>query len=179
MNKKCNTSLIFGILLTLAFVAGIPLIIFGAGNTSKGALYLVLLILGIVFVVMGFYGAPMVWIHYGELKRAKVVCDMISKQNFNKISLIASTLGKNQSDINKLINDYITKGYLRGFAVVDGEFIAKTDSLKAQNMTDVARLQGKAYTKKCTNCGAVLAFETDDTVVCPYCGTPNFPNSSK
>ena len=54
--------MIMGIILPILLVAGIIFIIMFAKKNT------ILLVVGIVFVILGFYGAPMVWVSYAAKK---------------------------------------------------------------------------------------------------------------
>lgn len=53
IKKSCTRKLIFSIVLSVCFVIGIPLIIYGAMKAK------LLMVIGIIMVALGFYGAPM------------------------------------------------------------------------------------------------------------------------
>ena len=63
IKKDCKKLLIISILFSIGFVVGIPAIIFGA---IYGGAMIALMVVGIIMVVCGFYGAPILWIAYGE-----------------------------------------------------------------------------------------------------------------
>lgn len=61
IGKALRKQLVWGIVVSCMFVAGIPMIIFGA----TGGMW-ILMAAGIACTVIGFYGAPMVWVSYGN-----------------------------------------------------------------------------------------------------------------
>ena len=64
LKKSITKKMILAYVLTFAFIAGIPSIIFGA---TKG--WTLLLIVGIICVVAGFYGMPIAWIAFADKKK--------------------------------------------------------------------------------------------------------------
>ncbi|UKI14487.1 MAG: hypothetical protein L6V85_10765 [Clostridiales bacterium] len=82
MNKidiKTRRTLLWAIFLSVGFPLGIAMTVIGF---TKGQSFRAMGIVGIILIVMGFYGAPMVWIHFGQLKyfsrlKAQIVGDGI------------------------------------------------------------------------------------------------------
>lgn len=66
--------LIVSLVLTIMLPAGILMIIFGAGKNT------LMFVFGIVFTVAGFYGAPIIWIKYGDCKRKAFVYRLITSE---------------------------------------------------------------------------------------------------
>ena len=69
LKKDMRKALILCLVATVALIAGVPFIVLGAVNSIW-----VLLGFGVVCVVFGFYGSPMLWIWYAgfrPLKRRK------------------------------------------------------------------------------------------------------------
>lgn len=62
LKKTLTAKLIVSIILTIGFPVGIALAVVGGTRMEEGALFKVLLGIGIVGVVLGFYGAPISWI---------------------------------------------------------------------------------------------------------------------
>ena len=63
--KKNNT--VIAILLTVGLIVGIPLIVVGAINMDENKGFAALLAVGIVLVVVGFYGSPVAWARLATL----------------------------------------------------------------------------------------------------------------
>ena len=66
IEKVRKIMIAFAVMLSLMLVGGIPMIIFGATRHLTA-----LLVFGIIFVVAGFYGAPMVWVAVGSTYESK------------------------------------------------------------------------------------------------------------
>lgn len=106
--KQSHTkTLIFALLLSIGFVLGILGIIFGAVNGMTW-----LLVIGIIATVMGFYGAPLVWIRYGEQSSYLAVLECIEIDNIFVLDDIANNLGKKPREILGRVNYLISKRYL-------------------------------------------------------------------
>ena len=60
VKKDMNVSLIVALVSSVLFVVGIPMIILFAGKMW------VFMALGIIFVIFGFYGGPLLWIRYAS-----------------------------------------------------------------------------------------------------------------
>ena len=96
-NKKL---LIIACIISIMFVAGIPMIIFGATNSIMAVMAL-----GIAFVVIGFYGTPLVWIAYGSNRTLKRVVDAVLEENLTTNEEIASQLQMREREVK----NHITK----------------------------------------------------------------------
>ncbi len=151
--KKSRSNLLFlSITLTIFLIGGIPAIIFGA---SKGIV--LLLVLGIICTVLGFYVMPICWVIYGERGKYMAVLSSIVNDNILKVENIKQNLGITDAEVKKIINFLINKRYLSGYLFVDNKELKKIEQKK-----DIL------ITKKCPYCGANIEL-TDKVVVCKYC----------
>lgn len=76
LQKNLSLRLLISIILTVMFPLGIAMTIVGATrNEEGGALFTAIMAIGIVFVVLGFYGAPMSWVSYAP-KRSTLASSM-------------------------------------------------------------------------------------------------------
>lgn len=151
-----KSKLIWACIGTIALVVGIPLIIVGA---TKG-LWPVLT-LGIICVVFGFYGSPMLWISYGECRALKRVVDAVMEENLTSVAEISQHLVLSEDVTKQQITKAINKKYIKGY-IFDGETL-KTNDKQAPKKKMVQK-------DKCKNCGGTLT-ETDEGWVCEYCGS--------
>lgn len=72
LQKNLNVKLLTSIILSVMLPSGIAMIIVGATNReSGGALFTAIMAIGIVFVVLGFYGAPIAWMRYFPQKNTR------------------------------------------------------------------------------------------------------------
>ena len=152
INKDISIKLSFGIFSAIGFVAGILLIIFGAGKSA------IMLTAGILLGINGFYGTPLWFISYGETKAIKRVVFAIENEKIYSVKDIATQLQVPENDIKEKVNKAVEKNYISGL-LFDGEI------LKVNNNTmHVKKL------RKCENCGGTL-IEKDGKLFCPYCNT--------
>ena len=85
--------LIISIVASVLFVVGIPLIAMFAGKNW------VVMTLGIVFVVFGFYGSPLLWISYAGKRKTKRVVEAVVEENLLTNSEIAQQLSRREKDV--------------------------------------------------------------------------------
>ena len=144
--------LIISIVASVLFVVGIPLIAMFSGKNW------VVMTLGIVFVVFGFYGSPLLWISYAGKRKTKRVVEAVVEENLLTNSEIAQQLSMREKDVQTEVYKAINKKYLVGY-IYDGETIKLNDKQKPMQ---------KLHIKKCNNCGGKLEQEGDKWH-CPYC----------
>lgn len=156
LEKKVRTFAIVGILLLIAFIAGIPMTVLGA---TKGIT--ALLVIGIVFIVAGFYVSPIMLVQVTEKRKLKRVIMAVEKQNLYSVDDIAAGTGLNQKAVRGYLNESMQKGYIAGFKMEGDELILIRTRKQALNQS----------TQKCPNCGAqVIINPIMGQGVCPYCG---------
>lgn len=115
--------LIISIVASVLFVVGIPLIAMFAGKNW------VVMTLGIVFVVFGFYGSPLLWISYAGKRKTKRVVEAVVEENLLTNSEIAQQLSMREKDVQTEVYKAINKKYLVGY-IYDGETIKLNDKQK-------------------------------------------------
>ena len=155
IDKALNKMLITSIVASIAFVVGIPLIIYGATNSLW-----IFLGLGIAFVVFGFYGAPVLWTSYGTLKTQKRVVDAVMEEHLTSVSEIASQLQLSERTTKDYIRKAINKKYITGF-IYDGNTLVPNEKQAPKK---------KMSQNRCPSCGGVME-KTDTGWICPYCGS--------
>ena len=89
IEKALKKQLILAIVFSCMLVAGVPMIVFGAIN--MGGLT-ILMVAGIVFVVLGFYGTPLVWISYGNKVSLKRVVYAVDREHLLTVQEISAQL---------------------------------------------------------------------------------------
>ena len=87
IEKDIRNKLIISIVASVLLVVGIPIIIFSATSS-----FWLGLVVGIIFVVFGFYGSPMLWVSFGNLKSLQRVVDAVLEDNLTSIEDIARQL---------------------------------------------------------------------------------------
>ena len=152
LKKSRNNLLFLSIILTIFLIGGIPAIVFGA---TKGIV--LLLVVGIICTVLGFYVMPICWVVYGERGKYIAVLSCIVKDNILKVDNIKQNLGITDIEVKKIINYLINKRYLTGYLFIDEKELKKIEQKK-----DIL------ITKKCPYCGANIEL-TEKVVTCKYC----------
>lgn len=147
INKKCNKMLWAALLITLMLPAGVVAIPMGAiyGITA-------VLVLGIVFAVVGFYGTPIIWVNYAACRKQKETVELITESGITDLKTLASSTGKSEKEMSELITMVIAKGYVAGMSF-DGQKLNYIEKKKQRS-------------NKCLNCGANLNKDGE----CKYCG---------
>lgn len=156
LKKIKNKGLAVAAALSVGLVAGIPMIVLGATNGITAVM-----VIGIVLVVLGFYGAPVAWTQYASKAGYSSTLAAIEEEDIDTIEAIAQHLGKRDKAVRASVDWLISHGCLKGYTVdKDGNI---KDSVKKP------RTRGFVDVGKCPNCNAPLEW-TADAVVCPYCG---------
>lgn len=154
--KKCTASkLILAIAFSIMLPAGIIGIILGATNGITSVM-----VIGIVFTVLGFYGAPICWISYGEHRGRGVVLRMIEQEHIYSVKDIATQVFKNEKEVTAIINKLILDGSLNGYIFRNGYIEVNTNKKQTGIITDKI---------KCPNCNGPMEFDGIN-YVCSYCG---------
>lgn len=152
-NKKL---LIIACIISIMFVAGIPMIIFGATNSIMAVMAL-----GIAFVVIGFYGTPLIWIAYAGNRTLKRVVDAVLEENLTTNEEIASQLQMREREVKNHITKAINKKYITGY-LYDGKKLSANEKIPVKKT--------KIMQNRCVNCGGTL-IERANGYECEYCGS--------
>lgn len=167
INKKLTVSLIMGIIFSIGFPVGIILIVFH--NKVSGIGSTLLLVLGIILVVLGFYGAPMVWIMYGETKSKKRICQQITLDNNQEIKYLAEINNIPTENMLKKVQELINQRLLTGYEIVDNKFVVPKGK-NTLSKDEALELSGKLETVTCKGCGAEIEIVGGKKTYCKYCG---------
>ena len=154
IEKTLRTKFFAALVMSVLFVAGIPLIPVGAVN----GIYPVMIV-GIVFTAVGFYGTPILWTSYGATRSLRRVVFAVEKENLYSVQEIASQLSMSEKQVRGLLTDCFRKGYLEGY-VREGDEITTLGGDKPGGRTRAA---------VCPYCGANFTYQGRNAV-CPYCG---------
>lgn len=154
INKDVNKYFWISLIASVLFVVGIPMIVLFAGKIWP------LMALGIVFVVFGFYGMPLLWIKYGELRRMRRVVDAINNEHLLSNKEISMQLQISERDAKAIVTKAINKQYITGF-LYDGNLLTPNNKQAPKRIEQPS---------KCGNCGGKMQ-DLGDMWHCPYCGT--------
>ena len=164
LNKKIQIYLIVSILFSIMLPAGIIMIIFGAKSSSF------MLVFGICFCVFGFYGTPLLWSNYGNLKTMKTLYDQITLDNIQEISKLAQLNNKKEEQIINEIKHLIFKRYLVGYEIYENKFVVPYKN-KKMTENEILAKNGEVNVVTCNGCGAKVDILGTKASKCPYCGT--------
>ena len=156
VNEWLNKLLIISIVLSVLFVGGIPMIIIGATNE----LWIVMGI-GIAFVAVGFYGAPVAWSVYGSARPVRRVVHAVTVEHLYTVQEIAAQLSLNEKDVRAHLDKCFNKNFLVGYKR-EGDNIVLNENIAADK---------REHFYECPYCGAKFTY-TADSARCPYCGSP-------
>lgn len=155
IDKTIRIFLILTIVAAVCLIGGVPAIVFGA---TKG--WWPLLVLGIVYVVFGFYGTPILWTNYWSLKAQKRVIEAVMEEHLTSVTEIASQLQMRENIVREFIRKSIGNKYIIGY-IYDG--VTLTPNEKQAPKKKIVR-------SACPNCGGRLD-STENGYECPYCGS--------
>ena len=149
----------FRIALTwsILLVLGIPMIVFGAVNLSKGWYWVLLMVLGIIFTATGVFAVPIMWVQFASKKHLSRVAIVVSGTESVTIDILSDTMGQSQEKTREDVRKLLKKGWLPGYAFVDQE-----DRVRRTSALDI-------HHAVCEYCGASFEFKGTDSK-CPYCG---------
>lgn len=148
-------ALLLAFLLTLMLVGGIPMIIFGA--TQKLTF---LLIAGIVFTVLGFYGCPLAWVRFGSRVGLQNTLIAIEQEKITNLKKLSLHLSKDEKTLRADIRLLIQLNCLQGYTLdEEGNIISNQQQPKEETVR----------VGKCPHCNAPLSFD-EEMIRCPYCG---------
>ena len=156
INKNTKTILIWSVIISLMLIVGIPMIILGA---IKSIWFV--LVIGIIFTVIGFYGTPIIWVYFANTKVLQRVVEIINNEHLLKVSEIAQHLQLSEQQIKMHITNAIKKNFLQGYIF---------DGLELKENKEEKNKFEKLLKNKCPNCGANL-IKIDNGHRCEYCGS--------
>lgn len=161
LQKNLTKQLVLSITLTVMLPLGIAMTIVGATRKEEGgALFTAIMAIGIVFVVLGFYGSPMAWVRYAPQKRYARIIDAIKREGFRDATEIANHLSMQPNEVIDAVRVCIDKQYLCDYTIED------TKILPLNNRPDDIGV----YTVQCPYCGGITRTSNNLQVKCEYCG---------
>lgn len=156
INKK-KKLLALALILTIGFPVGIVMTILCATNKIW-----ILMAVGIVLIVGGFYVAPICWVKYAEMNKTITLLKGIEQQNLYTVRELATYTTSNEKTTIARIQSAINSGYLENYLFVDNQ---RLELIRARKQ----ELHKVSF--KCDNCGAlVFADQKASNAQCEYCG---------
>ena len=171
MNKldtKTKKKLAWGIALSIGFPLGIVMTVLGF---TRGQEMRAMGIVGIILIVLGFYGAPIAWILFGQLKYYVRLREQIVGEGIKSVKMLAEVHNKKPELMANDVKTMVQKGYLEGYLVLDNERIIDKSAIKNKDYEIMeAERAGTLNLVHCPFCNA--KFELINYVgVCPYCNS--------
>lgn len=167
INKKVTTYFVLSLLFTIFLPVGILLIVFFAGRPAWWQV--LLFVLGIVMVVLGFYGSPMLWTKFGDLKSKQNLCRQIASDNIQDIEKLAFLNNRNAQDMLEIVKELVAKRYLTGYEIVDNKYIVPANNATLSR-EEILKSNGNVSIETCEGCGAKVEIIGNKVAYCPYCG---------
>lgn len=159
--KAVRRAITRSLILSLAFTAALPL---GGVALGLGIAYGVtaVWVVGVVLLVLGFYGCPFCWAacYAPKLPLGRLV-SAVTEEHIYTAKELSEHLGIPEKNVRSMINTCINKKYLVGFKRENGE-LAPNHNVAYGDRERVVR---------CENCGAVTAYKGVGGARCPYCGS--------
>lgn len=156
IQKALKRAFITALILTVAFVGGIPAIVFGAIHR-----WWILMAFGIVCTVAGFYGCPIAWINYGGVRSLARLVSAIVDEYIYSVQGLSAQLSLSEKETRRRLDKCFQKRYLLGYRR-EGDNIV---------INEGTALDKKQFAAECPNCGAKFLYTRDDPR-CPYCNSP-------
>lgn len=165
LNDRKRNTFLWALFLSVGFPAGIAMtaigFIRGGGFIAMGAA-------GIVFIVVGFYVMPLLWIHFGTLCYYISVARQIN-EGIRSAAMLASQHNKRKEAMVADIKTMIQKNYLPGFIILDDETIVDKKTMKQKDYSALeAERAGNLSLVHCPFCNAKFQMFLD-VGECPYC----------
>ena len=152
LKKNINIKLILAIFALVCFVGGVPMIVIFA------KLQPLLMVLGILMVIFGFYGSPILFIAYGSERQLMRIYNAITIEKLTTNKEISTQLAMTEEQVKSCIQTLVTKQYLKGY-LYDGVSLKNNEKI----------IMGNTKVSKCPNCGGKMT-KTKDGYICEYCG---------
>lgn len=127
LQKNLSLRLLISIILTVMFPLGIAMTVIGATRKEDGgAVFTAIMAIGIVFVVLGFYGAPMSWVTYAPKKKYARIIDAIKREGFRDATEIANHLSMQPNEVIDAVRVCIDKQYLTNYTIEETKLSPST-----------------------------------------------------
>lgn len=158
LNSEIRHMLIAAIVVTVLFVAGLPVLLLGTSKAfAVAGVNTLFLVTGIVLLAGGFYATPILWVLYGGKRELLGFVSAIENRGLSTLEALASHTRLDADAVRAKIDLCFEKGYLDGY-IRDG------DTLRRPNP------EGELHSVICPACAARFEFR-GESGKCPWCGT--------
>ena len=156
IRKALRSALALSLILTFCLPVGGAMLGVGLGF-GVAAVWAV----GIVLMVVGFYGCPVAWVGYGNKRSLYRLVQAVEEENIYTVRELASQLGLSEKEVRNRIDTCFNKHYLVGYKrEADGLVLNENRALREREHGAV-----------CPSCGAKFDYKAGEDPRCPYCGT--------
>ncbi len=155
INRSIRTLFAWALATSIGFPLGILGIVFGAVY-----FWTPLLVAGIVLTVVGFYGMPLLWVKFGQRRGDRALWRLIEEEGLYTVEMLCMQTGYAPGEVRERLKRMITGRELTGY-LLNGDVLEPLDPEKR-------RADPAARTKKCPNCGALMASDGKQ-FFCEYC----------
>lgn len=156
IRKALRSALALSLILTFCLPVGGAMLGVGLGF-GVAAVWAV----GIVLMVVGFYGCPVAWVGYGNKRSLYRLVQAVEEENIYTVRELASQLGLSEKEVRNRIDTCFNKRYLVGYKrEADGLVLNENRALREREHSAV-----------CPSCGAKFDYKAGEDPRCPYCGT--------
>lgn len=156
VRKALKKSLILALILTFALPVGGLMLGVGLGIGQPGVWAV-----GIALMVAGFYGCPIGWVSYGNVRTLYRVVSAIVEEHLYSVREVASQLSLSEKEVRDRLDKCFQKRLLVGFKR-EGDTLVLNEN---------AALEAREKVAQCPSCGAKFTY-TGHNPRCPYCDTP-------
>lgn len=140
--------------LSLLFPVGVVGIVFGAILATWYGW--IMLAIGILLGLSGFYVMPILWVKFGEYKKMQRIARSITDEHVYYIDMLSQRFQVKPNEMCNMVRALIAHQYIQGYVFNNNRFVMK--------------LQQRTASVHCPNCGSnVNVYGADG--VCEHCGT--------
>lgn len=150
--------LIISILVSISLPAGIIMIIFGFA--LEGMAWVA--ILGIVFVVHGFYGITFYWMQFAKVSKYHRVVRMVERLHMTNAAEISEATHLGRDFVNRTLRLAIEREWITGYKFNGTNLVPAEPEKKKEPEEHTCEYCGAKFFSnfegafKCPNCGALL-----------------------
>lgn len=151
ISKEIQLTYRLAIAFSISLVVSVPLVVFGRNISA-------LLIIGVILLIPGVYGAIIMWLHYGRLHICKAALPVINDKDIRDITKVATTIHKPLVFTRIAVKYLVSKRYIVGYRLTEYDILEK-----------ISKKDRKLSNNQCPTCGARV--NINKSTACKRCGT--------